>query len=215
MNDVLPQASALGLIVLWADLAGIFVSALGGALLAVRHRLDVFGVLVLAIVTGLAGGMARDVLIGATPVAALAHPGYLPSALAAGAVVFFGHRLIERASQPVMLFDALALGLFAVAGARKALTFGLDPLPAVLLGVLTAVGGGALRDVLLAEVPRVLKVGELYALAAMLGAVIVVAGAGLSLPPTPVAVAGALATFGLRIASVRFGLTAPTAPGSD
>ena len=213
MNDLPPIV--LGPVVLWADLAGIFVSALGGALLAVRHKLDVFGVFVLAIVTGLAGGMARDVLIGATPVAALANPLYLPSALAAGAVVFFGHRLIERASQPVMLFDALALGLFAVAGARKALTFGLDPLPAVLLGVLTAVGGGALRDVLLAEVPRVLKVGELYALAAMFGAAIVVAGDALGLPSTLVGIAGALGTFALRMVSVRFGLTAPRAPGSD
>ena len=95
MNDLPPIV--LGPVVLWADLAGIFVSALGGALLAVRHKLDVFGVFVLAIVTGLAGGMARDVLIGATPVAALANPLYLPSALAAGAVVFFGHRVIERA----------------------------------------------------------------------------------------------------------------------
>ncbi|MEA3538607.1 MAG: trimeric intracellular cation channel family protein [Pseudomonadota bacterium] len=213
MNDLPPIV--LGPVVLWADLAGIFVSALGGALLAVRHKLDVFGVFVLAIVTGLAGGMARDVLIGATPVAALANPLYLPSALAAGAVVFFGHRLIERASQPVMLFDAIALGFFAVAGARKALTYGIDPLPAVLLGVLTAVGGGALRDVLLAEVPRVLKVGELYALAAMFGAAIVVAGDALGLPSTLVGIAGALGTFALRMVSVRFGLTAPRAPGSD
>jgi uncharacterized membrane protein YeiH len=205
----------LGPVVLWADLAGIFVSALGGALLAVRHKLDVFGVFVLAIVTGLAGGMARDVLIGATPVAALANHLYLPSALAAGAVVFFGHRVIERASQPVMLFDAMALGFFAVAGARKALTYGIDPLPAVLLGVLTAVGGGALRDVLLAEVPRVLKVGELYAFAAMFGAAIVVAGDALGLPSTLVGIAGALGTFALRMVSVRFGLTAPRAPGSD
>lgn len=213
MNELPPVV--LGPVVLWADLAGIFVSALGGALLAVRHKLDVFGVFVLAIVTGLAGGMARDMLIGATPVAALANPLYLPSALAAATVVFFGHRLIERASQPVMLFDAMALGFFAVAGARKALTYGIDPFPAVLLGVLTAVGGGALRDVLLAEVPRVLKVGELYALAAMLGAAVVVVGDALGLPSAPVGIVGALATFALRMVSVRFGVTAPRAPGSE
>jgi uncharacterized membrane protein YeiH len=206
--------TALAAIVFWTDLAGIFVAALGGALLAVRHQLDAFGVMVLAIVTGLAGGMARDVLIGATPVAALVSPWYLPTALAAAGLVFFAHRAIERLDRPVMLFDAAALGLFAVAGTRKALTFGVDPVAAVLLGVLTAVGGGALRDVLLAEVPRVLKVGELYALAALFGAVIVVAGALLGLPPAPVAVAGVLGTFGLRWLSVRFGLTAPRAPGS-
>jgi uncharacterized membrane protein YeiH len=206
--------TALAGIVFWADVAGIFVAALGGALLAVRHRLDIFGVMVLAIVTGLAGGMARDVLIGATPVAAVASPAYLPSALAAGVVAFFGHRAIERLDRPVMLLDAAALGLFAVAGARKALTYGVDPVAAVLLGVLTAVGGGAIRDVLLAEVPRVLKVGELYALAAMFGAAIVVAGALVELPPAPVAVAGVIGTFALRWLSMRFGLTAPRAPGS-
>lgn len=201
-------------IVLWADLAGIFVSALGGALLAVRHKLDIFGVIVLAIVTGLAGGMARDVLIGAAPVAALVHPGYLPAAVAAAAAAFFGHRVIERLDNPVMLLDAAALGLFAVAGARKALVYGLDPLAAILLGVLTAVGGGALRDVLLAEVPRVLKTGELYALASMLGASIVVAGSAFGLSAAPVAIGGVVATLALRLASVRYGLTAPRAPGS-
>lgn len=204
----------LAAIVFWTDLAGIFVAALGGALLAIRHKLDVFGVMVLAIVTGLAGGMARDVLIGAAPVAAVASPYYLPSAIAAGFVAFFGHRVIEKLDRPVMLFDAAALGLFAIAGTRKALTYGVDPVAAVLLGVLTAVGGGALRDVLLAEVPRVLKVGELYALAAMLGAAIVAAGAMLHLPAAPVALVGIVATVALRLASVHFGLTAPRAPGS-
>lgn len=202
-------------IVLWADLGGIFVAAIGGGLLAVRHRLDIFGVMVLAIVTGLAGGIVRDALIGATPVAAFVHPGYLPAAIAAGFVAFFAHRLIERLNHPVMLLDAVALGLFAVAGARKALSFGLDPIPAIILGIVTAVGGGALRDVLLAEVPRVLKVGEYYALAAMFGAIIVVLGATLALPSAPVAIAGIVGTFALRMASVRFGLRAPTAPGSQ
>jgi uncharacterized membrane protein YeiH len=205
---------ALFPIVLSADIAGIFVSAVGGGLLAVRRELDIFGVLVLAIVTGLAGGIGRDLLLGATPVAAIAEPTYLPSALVAALAVFFGHRQIERLNHPVMLMDAAALGFFAVAGARKALAFDVDPIAAVLLGVLTAVGGGALRDVLLAEVPRVLKVGELYAFCAMLGAVIVVVGAGLGLPPTPVAVAGGGAAFALRLAAMRFGLKAPTAPGS-
>jgi uncharacterized membrane protein YeiH len=206
--------NAIAAIVFWTDLAGIFVAALGGALLAVRHRLDIFGVMVLAIVTGLAGGMARDVLIGAVPVAAVDSPYYLPAALAAGFVAFLGHHALERLDRPVMLFDAAALGLFAVAGARKALSFGVDPVAAVLLGVLTAVGGGALRDVLLAEVPRVLKVGELYALAAMLGAIVLVAGTALGFAAAPVALAGIAATFALRLASVRFRLTAPRAPGS-
>ena len=206
--------SAIAAIVFWADIGGIFVAALGGGLLAVRHKLDIFGVMVLAVVTGLAGGMARDVLIGAVPVAAVDSPHYLRAAIAAGLVAFFGHRALEKLDRPVMLFDAAALALFAVAGARKALSFDVDPVAAVLLGVLTAVGGGALRDVLLAEVPRVLKIGELYALAAMFGAIIVVAGAALGLAAAPVALAGIAATFALRLLAVRFGLTAPRTPGS-
>lgn len=198
---------------LWLDLIGTFVFGISGAVLAVRRRLDVVGIAVLAVAAGLAGGMLRDVSLGATPPTALHDPRYLFAALAAAGVAFFAHRLIERLSKPVMLLDALGLGLFAVAGCRKALAFDLDPVPAILLGAVTAVGGGAIRDLLVAEVPRVLR-GEIYALAALTGAGVVVAGAAFDLPETGTAIAGVAAAFALRVISVWRGWRAPLAPGS-
>lgn len=204
--DVLP----LGL---WLDLLGTFVFGLSGATLAVRHRLDAFGITVLAVAAGLAGGMLRDLVLGATPPAAFADTRYLIAALGAALCVFFGHRLIARLYRPVMLLDALGLGLFAVSGCRKALLFGLDPLAAILLGILTAVGGGALRDLLVAEVPRVLH-SEVYALAALVGAALVVAGAALEVPDPWAAAAGVATAALLRVVSVWRGWRAPRAPGS-
>lgn len=195
------------------DLLGIFAFGLSGAMLAVRRGLDLFGIMVLAGAAALAGGIMRDLLLGATPPAALQDSRYLIAALASGAVVFFAHRQIERMDRPVMVLDALGLGLFAVAGTAKALDYGLGPLPALALGVLTAVGGGALRDILVAEVPRVLR-EEVYALAALAGAGVVVAGAWVGLPQVPVAIAGAALAFALRLLSVWRGWQAPRAPGS-
>lgn len=195
------------------DLTGTFVFGLSGATLAVRRRLDLFGVMVLAVAAALAGGIIRDLVLGATPPASMRDPRYLMAALASGLCVFFGHRLVERLSKPVMLLDALGLGLFAASGCRRALEGGLDPLPAVILGVLTAVGGGALRDLLVAEVPRVLR-EDVYALAALVGACIVVAGARLNLAETPVLVTAVAVTFLLRVISVRRGWQAPKAPGT-
>ena len=194
------------------DLAGTFVFGISGAMLAVRRGLDVFGIAVLAVAAALAGGMIRDMLLGAEPVAALAQPLYLWAALLSAVSVFFAHRLLEKLANPVMLLDALGLGLFAVSGCRKALEFGLEPLPAILLGVLTAVGGGVVRDLLVTEVPRVLR-EEVYALAALVGAAVVVLGDRLALPEVWVLPVGVLAAFGLRVLSVRRGWQAPKAPG--
>lgn len=198
---------------LWLDLFGTFVFGISGALVAVRRGLDIFGIAVLAVAAGLAGGMIRDMLLGATPPTAFEDPRYLLTALAAGACVFFGHRPLERLKKPVMMLDALGLGVFAASGCQKSLMFGLEPLPAILLGVLTAVGGGAARDLLVAEIPRVLR-EEVYALAAMIGAAIVVAGAALDLAESWSAVAGVVAAFAIRIISVWRGWRAPRAPGS-
>lgn len=200
-------------LVLTMDLVGVFVFGLTGGTLAVRHRLDVFGVLTLALATALAGGFARDLLLGATPPATLRDERYLIVALAAGAVAFFFHPALERMGKPIMILDAAGLSLFAVAGCRKALAFGLEPVAAALIAVLTAIGGGVTRDLLANEVPRVLR-EEIYAAAALLAAVIVIAGAKLGLPPTPVAIAAALSAFALRILSVWRGWSAPRAPGS-
>lgn len=195
------------------DLLGTFVFGLSGGTLAVRRRLDIFGVLVLAVAAALAGGMVRDLLLGAAPPAALRDERYLLAALAAGVVVIPLHPALNRLGKPVMVLDALGLGLFAVTGCRKALAFGLDPVAAIMLGVLTAVGGGALRDLLVAEIPRVLR-EEIYALAALIGAMAVTIGDHFGFPASVVAVAGVVMAFTLRVVSVMRGWSAPRAPWS-
>ncbi|MBP1806191.1 trimeric intracellular cation channel family protein [Rubellimicrobium aerolatum] len=195
------------------DLVGTFAFGLSGATLAVRHRLDLVGVLALAVAAALAGGMIRDALLGATPAAALTDGRLLLTALGAGLAGFFFHRALNRLRKPVLVLDALGLGLFAVTGCRRALDHGLDPLPSLILGVLTAVGGGAVRDVLVAEVPRVLR-EEIYALAALVGGLVLVAGLRLGLPEPAVALAAVAAAFVLRIVSVLRGWSAPRPPGT-
>jgi uncharacterized membrane protein YeiH len=195
------------------DLLGTFVFGLSGATLAVRRGLDLVGVTVLAVAAALAGGMLRDMLLGATPVAALADARYLIAAVGSGLVVFVAHPLMARLGKPVMVFDALGLGLFAVTGCQKALDVGLHPVACLLLGVLTAVGGGLVRDLLVAEVPRVLR-EEIYALAALVGAGVVVLGGALALPGWAVTMVGVAAASTLRVVSVLFGWRAPRSPWS-
>ena len=165
------------------DLVGIFVFAISGALVAVRKELDVFGVLVLAGTTGLGGGFLRDVLIGATPPAALADWRYLLVPVAAGLLTFFFHPAVGPDGALVNVLDAFGLALFCVTGALKALDYGLGPVPAALMGMVTGIGGGMLRDVLAGRVPVVFR-GELYATPALAGAAIAVAAAE---PTCPVA----------------------------
>ena len=197
-------------LVLVLDLVGTFVFALSGGMAGVRHRLDVFGLLVLAFAAGNAGGITRDLLLGAVPPAAIADWRYIVVSLLAGLATFWWYPTIRRLHSPVLVFDAAGLGLFAVAGALKALAFGLNPLAAVLLGMLTGIGGGMLRDVLVAEVPTVLQ-AELYAVAALAGAAVVVGGQLLHLPTTPVAIGGAVLCFGLRLLAIRRGWKLPVA----
>jgi uncharacterized membrane protein YeiH len=195
------------------DLLGIFVFGLSGGTLAVRRRLDVFGVLVLAAAAALAGGVARDLLIGAIPPAAVTDMRLIVVALAAGGAAFFLHEPIARLHRPVMMLDAVGLGLFAVAGCAKALAYGIHPFAAALLGMTTAVGGGVVRDLLVTETPTVLR-EEIYAMAALVGAAMVAAGAVLQWPPVPVAVVAAALTCLLRIVSALRGWRAPRAPGT-
>ena len=143
------------------DLIGTFVFALSGATAGVKSRLDLFGVLVLSYAAGNAGGITRDVLIGAVPPAAISDWRYLVVSLLAGIVTFWRPSALDRLRSPVLLFDAAGLGLFAVAGAQTAIALGLNPVMAVLLGMLTGIGGGMARDVMLAEIPTVLR-SELY-----------------------------------------------------
>ncbi|HEX7928200.1 MAG TPA: TRIC cation channel family protein, partial [bacterium] len=138
------------------DLGGTFVFALSGGMAGVKHRLDLFGILVLSFVAATAGGVTRDLLIGAVPPAAIADWRYIAISAAAGTVTFFWHPHIGRVHGSVQVFDAMGLALFAVAGAQKALAYGLGPVAAVLLGGVTAIGGGMVRDALVREVPTVL-----------------------------------------------------------
>jgi uncharacterized membrane protein YeiH len=203
----------LGVLPVALDLAGTFVFALSGAAAGVKHRLDIFGALVLSLVAASSGGIVRDVLIGAVPPAALDDWRYLAVSLLAGAVVLFWHSAMERLRNPVQLFDAAGLALFAVSGAHKALVFHLGPFPAALLGLVSGIGGGIVRDLLVAEVPAVLH-AEIYAIAALAGAAVVVIGNGLGVPSGVATTAGAILCFGLRFVALRRGWQLPVAGGS-
>ena len=192
------------------DLGGTFVFALSGATAGVKHRLDLFGVLVLSFAAGNSGGMARDVLIGALPPVAIGDWRYIAVSILAGLITFFWYRIINRLSSPVLVFDAAGLALFAVSGASKALAFGVGPVGALMLGMLTGIGGGMVRDVLVREIPTVLRT-ELYAVAALIGAAVVVVGQMLAVPPIAAASAGAVLCFGLRFMAMRRGWHLPTA----
>lgn len=200
-------------LVLVLDLCGTFAFAVSGATAAVRRRLDIFGVLVVSFAASTFGGISRDLLIGATPPAAIQDWRYLAVAIAAGVITFFWSQLVERLRNPVRLLDAVGLAFFAVAGTEKALAFGLSPLMAALMGMLTGIGGGIARDVLVADVPVVLR-AELYAVAALVGAGIVVGGHLLGLPVVATAVAGGLACFALRLLALRRGWRLPVAGGA-
>jgi uncharacterized membrane protein YeiH len=192
------------------DLAGTFVFALSGALAGVKRKLDLFGVLVLSFAAANAGGITRDVLIGAVPPAAISDWRYLVVSLVAGLITFYLSPAIVRLWSPVLLFDAAGLALFAVAGTQKSLDYGLNPVMAMSLGMLTGIGGGMMRDVLLAEIPAVLR-SELYAVAALAGAGVVVIGHLLQLPAVPIAIAGVALCFGLRVMAIRHGWQLPVA----
>jgi len=192
------------------DLLGTFVFALSGATAGVKRRLDVFGVLVLSFVVGSVGGITRDLLIGAVPPGAISDWRYLAVSVVAGMITFWRPAAIDRLSSPVLVFDGAGLALFAVSGAQKALAYGLNPVMAALLGMLTGIGGGMARDILLAEIPTVLRT-DLYAIAALAGAAVVVIGNALDLPSAAVTIAGALLCFTLRLMAIHWGWRLPIA----
>ena len=197
------------------DFAGTFAFAISGAVVAVRHRLDLFGILVLAFAASTAGGILRDLLIGSTPPTSLLDWRYVCVSSGAGLLAFFRYEKVERMRNPVQFFDAIGLGLFAVLGTGKALAAGLGPVGAVMIGVLTGIGGGVVRDMLVAQVPQVLRRHELYAVTAMAAAIVVVAGDWFGLPAAPIAVAGAGLCFVLRLLSIRRGWKLPISGGGD
>jgi uncharacterized membrane protein YeiH len=206
MGDPRPET----LLLLVLDLVGTFVFAISGATAGVKRQLDLFGVFMLSFVAGNFGGVIRDVLIGSVPPGAISDWRYLAVSLLAGAITFYWSSTIDKLNSPVLVFDAAGLGLFAVSGTQKALALGLNPVMASLLGMLTGIGGGMVRDILVAEVPIVLR-ADIYALAALAAAAVVVSGQFLQIPPTATTIVGALLCFGLRLLAIRRGWRLPVA----
>lgn len=205
-------ASHVSLLVL--DLAGTFVFALNGALTALRaERLDIVGVLVLGMFTAIGGGIVRDVLLGSLPPATFSDWRYLLVAASGALLAFlFGDRL-DPASFSINVLDAMGLSLFAVTGALKALDLGMSPLPAILLGAITGVGGGTLRDVILGRVPSVLSSG-LYAIPALVGAAAVVTAHELGVQALTGALLAAALCFVIRVIGFRYDVNAPAPRGA-
>ncbi|MGF6651153.1 putative membrane protein YeiH [Paraburkholderia youngii] len=194
------------------DLIGTFVFAISGAVAARQRRLDLFGIVVIAFMVACGGGIVRDVCIGAIPPAGLSNWRYLATALAASAVTILAYPQVRRMRQPVLFFDAIGLGLFAVSGAQTALTYGHNAELAILLGVVSAVGGGVMRDVVLSRVPAILE-REIYASAALFGAAVQVgfSYAGWTDWWTPWF--ATLACMLVRLASLRYGWRLPVFQG--
>ena len=196
------------------DLAGTFVFAVNGALTGLRAaRLDIVGMVALGTVTAVGGGIVRDVLIGAVPPAAFRYWPYLIVAIGGALLAFFFSRVLRRFALAIDFLDAAGLSLFCVTGATKSLQYGLGVVPAVILGAVTGVGGGTIRDVLVRRVPTVLTSG-LYAIPALVGAAIAVTAVRTGSYGVPAALGAALACFLIRAAGIRYNLNAPVAPGT-
>ncbi|MBB5338380.1 trimeric intracellular cation channel family protein [Tunturiibacter gelidoferens] len=189
-------------VLLAVDLVGTFVFAVEGALAGIRGELDLLGLLVVSFVTALGGGTVRDLLIGAVPPNSIRDWRYGATALAGGGAVFCFYQSFQHVPQQLLItLDAAGLALFAMAGAGKALEFGINPMIAVLMGVLTGVGGGTIRDVLMTRVPGILNT-DIYASAALAGAAVMVIGLALKVPRTIAMTVGGVCCFVLRMVAV-------------
>jgi uncharacterized membrane protein YeiH len=201
-------------LVLALDLTGTFVFALNGALTAVQAaRLDIVGVLTLGMITALGGGIVRDVLIGSVPPATFRDWRYLALAAGGALVAFALSQWLDRLEMPIIVLDAVGLSVFAVIGASKAVAFGLDIGPAIILGTITGVGGGTIRDTLVRQIPSVLH-SELYAIPALIGAAVTVATIRAGVYGIPAALGAATVCFVIRMLGIRFSLNAPAPPGT-
>jgi uncharacterized membrane protein YeiH len=194
------------------EVVGLYVFATSGALLAIQKGFDLVGILMLALLTALGGGILRDLIIGDTPPAAFTQVWYLIIPLVAASVTFFAHPLVQRLNFTILVFDAAGLGLFCVTGTLKALDFHLGPIQAVLLGITTAVGGGVLRDITARETPSLVKTdSDLYAIPAAFGATLVVVAHHLNLSMPAVAAGAAIFVFALRVVAMLRHWRAPRA----
>ena len=196
------------------EMIGIAAFAASGALAAVRARLDLFGVIVIALTTALGGGIIRDVLLGVHPPTSLRNWPYLLVPGVTGMVVFWFHPQVAKLRRSVMLLDAIGLGLFVTSGTTTALRLGAPPYAACLIGMTVGIGGGAVRDLLLREIPLVLR-REIYAVAALAGAVVIVVGDWAGFPAGPVALLGSALIVTLRVVALWRKWNAPVARGFE
>ena len=196
---------------LWADLLAVGVGSLQGAMFASEfkdRRLDLLGVAIIGIATGLGGGILRDVLLGQVP-RAMSSNWYLVVAVGAALVGMALQRLFHRLAGLITALDALTIGLFGAIGSTKALALGLPEIPAVFVGVISAVGGSVLRDLLMNLTIAMMHVGSLYAVAAAAGTVVLVVLVSLGAPVALSAIIGTSVTLVIRLLAVRFGWTLP------
>jgi uncharacterized membrane protein YeiH len=192
------------------DGAGTFVFALSGAVLAIQKRFDIFGTLFLSFVAGVVGGITRDVLIGAVPPATIANWHEFAIAIGGGLLTFFVYPTVHSLRRPVLLIDAIGLALFAVTGAQKAISYGINPVMAAVLGMISGINGGMTRDVLAREVPFVLR-EDIYPVAALGAGAVVSLGSMLGLPPLYPVLLGAAVCVWLRMMAIFCGWRAPIA----
>jgi uncharacterized membrane protein YeiH len=192
------------------DAVGSFVFALSGGMLAVRKKFDLFGVLVLSFVVAVTGGITRDLLIGAVPPAAIASWHDFTIAIVGGLLTFYCYPFVQAHKRDALFFDAIGLAVFAVTGAQKALNYGIDPVMAAVLGMVSGIGGGIMRDILAGDIPSVLR-SDLYALAALAAAAIVCIGQALGTPPVYPMLLGAAVCIFLRMMAIYCGWRVPVA----
>lgn len=197
------------------DLLAMFIFAAAGGLTAVRLNLDIVGVVVLGMTTGMGGGITRDLLIGALPPAALVDWRYLTALMLGGLLSFFFHPALGRLESTINVLDAFGLGLFSVTGALKAEHYHLPMLACALVGVVSGVGGGVLRDVLIGRIPTILRRGELYAIPALAGSAMLVVGYRLHADSTIMLIVAASVVTGWRLLALRNGWQAPLPYGNE
>lgn len=204
--------SATALVIpLWADLLAVAIGSLQGALFASQfrdRRVDLLGVAIIGTATGLGGGILRDILLGGVP-RAMQSNWYLTVAVFAALLGMLLQKLFTRLTGLITVLDALTIGLFGAIGSTKALALGIPEIPAIFVGVISAVGGSVLRDLLMNLTIAVMHVGSLYAVAAGAGTAVLVALVHFGVPTFGAAVAGTATTFLIRMLAVKFGWTLP------
>lgn len=194
---------------LYVDLTAVFLGGVSGALFATQRKAPISGVLAIAVVAGFGGSMIRDVLLNVTPVV-LANGAYVALVVLAALTGFYFASLVKRVSLVITLLDAVWMALYAVVGAEKSLGFGLNPWAAILIGVVTGVGGGILRDILAGEVPEIMLPGPINQFAVIVGSALYVGMvAGLHANRVAAEVGVIALVFGLRVVGLHFGVTAP------